>query len=250
MTTPAPGETSGPRAVSAPQGRMAHPGRGLAVAGVAYVAAVTVTLGYPSWRESLTSTPSWLLALLDLVVLLPLAAGVAAAAAFGVRAAARRVGLLDVVIGIATGLGIRAVVEAISPTTGSLLGPLQTGEPLEPDTVAALAIAIVSWIAISPVIEELFFRGLAQRVLQTLFSIGDGRAARIAAATVAIGVSTAAFVALHGAAYGGRMPLGEIAATALTGLGCGILVATTGRLGAAICAHVVFNALGVVLLVL
>lgn len=66
------------------------------------------------------------------------------------------------------------------------------------------------------------------------------------AGVVALLVSTAAFAFVHVVAGGSISVLvGAIAVCA----GCGILVLLTGRLWAAIVAHVLFNAIGVALLV-
>ncbi|GAA5205034.1 CPBP family intramembrane glutamic endopeptidase [Microbacterium kyungheense] len=182
-------------------------------------------------------------ALLDIVlVLAPLALAVVAAAV--VAGAERRVGpatglrpwrWLDVLAGLAVGLALRAVVELFVPTTGTLGGPFGT-------VTAAVVVAAIASVVLAPLIEELYFRGLVQRAL------GDALAAgRLLAGAVAILISTAAFVLLHMASYAGAT-LGQIVAWALVGLGCGILTLFTGRLGGAIAAHLVYNALGVALL--
>ncbi|BDV29791.1 hypothetical protein Microterr_04510 [Microbacterium terricola] len=141
----------------------------------------------------------------------------------------------DLLLGIAVALIARALVELIAPTSGSLGGGFA---PTAPVVIAAVAAVVVS-----PVVEELFFRGLVQRALAD----GLGRAGRVAASAVAIAVSTGAFVLLH--VLAGGAGLGVIAATLAVGIGCGVLTAVTGRLGGAIVAHVLFNAAGIALLI-
>jgi membrane protease YdiL (CAAX protease family) len=50
--------------------------------------------------------------------------------------------------------------------------------------------------------------------------------------------------------FTGGVSLGLVIGTFGVGLGCGILTVATGRLGAAIIAHVTFNGVGVLLLML
>lgn len=184
-------------------------------------------------------------ALLDVVVVLaPLAAAVVVATL--VASEDRRIGpatglrpwrWTDLLTGLAVGLALRAVMELFLPTTGSLGGPLGA------ITAAAVVTAAAS-VLIAPVVEELYFRGLIQRALEE----GLDRAPRAVAAVTALAVSTVAFVVLHVASFVAPTP-GQIAAWGLVGLGCGILTLSTRRLGAAIVAHVVYNAIGVALLI-
>ena len=105
---------------------------------------------------------------------------------------------------------------------------------------------IVGVAIVSPLIEELFFRGLLLRaMLDALSSAG-----RSVAMVVSLIVSTGAFVLLHALPWGRDIPLGLLVASAGVGLACGILTIVTGRLGAAIVAHVTFNGIGVLLLLL
>ena len=55
---------------------------------------------------------------------------------------------------------------------------------------------------------------------------------------------------LHALPWEGGVPIGLLVGTLAVGVGCGILTLVTGRLGAAIIAHVTYNAIGVGLLLL
>lgn len=141
---------------------------------------------------------------------------------------------LDVVLGVGTGLALRAVIELMHPTSGSF-------ERVE---VTAVVAFVVVAVVVSPTVEELFFRGLVVRALADALA-GAGA---VIASTAAILCSTAAFVGLHVAAFGDDVPVSLIIGTSLVGVGCGVLTLLTGRLGAALAAHAVYNLGGVVLL--
>lgn len=216
----------------------------IAAAGAALT--VAVLLGYPVLRAQLRALPAGLTALIDLVVLnLPLVAAVIVAGMLASNVGiARATGIrplrgLDIPAGIGVGLVLRALVELVAPTTGSLGGPFGGVPPLLTTVVLVLGIGLIS-----PVCEELFFRGLLLRALADAL----GGAGRILSAVVAIGVSTLAFTAVHFVTATGGVAVGALLAPVAVGLGCGILTVVTGRLGAAIAAHVVFNTIGVVLL--
>jgi membrane protease YdiL (CAAX protease family) len=95
-------------------------------------------------------------------------------------------------------------------------------------------------------VEELFFRGLMMRALDD--ALHD--AGRLLRPLVALLVSTGTFMLLHMLPFTGGVSLGLVIGTFGVGLGCGILTVVTGRLGAAIIAHVTFNGVGVLLLML
>jgi uncharacterized protein len=146
----------------------------------------------------------------------------------------------DILAGVAAGLLLRAIVESLWPTVGGLGGPF--GAP----AVADVLVIVIGSALIAPIVEEVFFRGALQRALHSALW-GAGRAIGGAAAIVA---STAAFVAMHTIGAGETVPVALVVATALTGLVCGTLTAVTGRLGAALAAHLVFNIAGILLLAL
>lgn len=203
---------------------------------------------YPWLRVRMPAWPPAALSLLDLVVVsAPLVAGVVVAARV---AAGRCAGILprhlvEVVLGLSVAALARAVTELVDPTAGSIGGPFAVEQT--PALLAGLVVTVVGAVLVTPVVEELFFRWLLQS------SIADGlargaRLGRMPAAAVAIVASTAAFVALH-VLPEGDMSVAAIVGTAAVGLGCGILTVTTGRLAAAVIAHVAFNAAGIALLI-
>jgi len=217
----------------------------LGIAALGYVGTLLILTGYPGVRARV-GAPGWVLAVLDLIVICApllvavLAAGVWAssvgiARATGIRQWRGR----DLLLGLGVGLVVRAIVELFAPTTGTLGGPFAA-----PDLVTSVVV-ILGAVLISPYIEEWFFRGL---VLRALLDAGRGWG-RVSAGIIAILVSTIAFMALHFLPWGSPVALGVLLGTLGVGLGCGILTVITGRLGAALVAHVVFNGIGVVLLV-
>jgi membrane protease YdiL (CAAX protease family) len=146
--------------------------------------------------------------------------------------------IADLVFGLGLGLAVRAVVELAAPTTGTVGGPLGGGV-----VAGGVVLAAIAAVALSPLVEELFFRGLLQRALADgLRGVG-----RVLAAAVAITVTTAAFTLIHVVVAGGA-DAALLVGTFGVGVGCGILTVVTGRLGGAIVAHVTFNAIGVGLL--
>ncbi|MCP2638124.1 CPBP family glutamic-type intramembrane protease [Microbacterium sp. HD4P20] len=186
----------------------------------------------------------WIGSLADLVIIsvpFVLAAVVAirlAATPGFVRRVLLRWRWTDVAFGLGVGLLVRALLELLVPTTGSLLGGFGTV------SIAAVAVIALGAALVTPIVEELFFRGVAVAALLDVF----GSLGRVVAAVASVAVSTAAFVALHVVAAGGMVTWGALLGPLAIGVGCGILFAVTGRVAAGICAHVVSNAIGVALL--
>ncbi|GAA5038084.1 CPBP family intramembrane glutamic endopeptidase [Microbacterium fluvii] len=171
------------------------------------------------------------------VTAVPLMATVVVGVIVGGGAFATALGLAswrwaDALAGFGVALVVRAAVELTAPTTGAIGG--FGGD-------ATIVLALVSAAAVSPVVEEFFFRGFAQRAVGDAVGGARGQA-------IAVLVGVVAFVGLHWVAAG-SLSVALLVATIGTGLGCGVLVAATGRLGGALVAHVVFNAIGVGLLV-
>lgn len=209
-----------------------------AVAGV-FIAALIGA----GWRG--VPAEPWVARLLDIVVLsAPLVvAALLAIGLAGSRGFVRRVVLgwrwTDAVLGLAIGLVLRAVIELVAPTTGSVSGGFGVV------STAAVVVFAIGAVVVSPVVEELFFRGVVLAVMLDLCApLG-----RVAASVVGIVVSSAAFAALHLSPIGGVATWGVLLAPVVVGVGCGILFALTGRLASAVIAHVVFNAIGVGLVV-
>ncbi|WP_065961345.1 CPBP family intramembrane glutamic endopeptidase [Curtobacterium sp. UCD-KPL2560] len=125
---------------------------------------------------------------------------------------------------------------ALTGTTGLTPAP-SLGAP----DVGLLVVSAVGIVIVSPVIEETFFRGLFQRTL----------AAELTPRTQWLAVVLTAFLfALShlflGAATTTIAGFQVFVTTFVLGLLTGALVAMTNRIGAAVVAHVLFNAVAVV----
>ena len=196
------------------------------------------------WRNAVLPEP-WIAQLANLAVL---SAPMIAATAIAIAVCAnpgfiRRVVFsgtwIDVVLGIGLGLVARALLEVVAPTTGSLLAGF--------GYISYIAVAVIALGAafVTPVVEEFFFRGVAvAALLDVCATLGRG-----VAATVAVALSTCAFVAMHVFLAGGVVTWGQLLAPLVVGLGCGILFVITRRLVSSLLFHIVFNAIGVALLI-
>lgn len=224
----------------------------LAIAG-AVLAAIALSLAFGALTRTAVM-PDWLqIAGAYLAVWIPL--GVVVALAWrgrpgrGILATTRprlRLTAIDVLFGIGIGLlarGIAAIVQVA--LTGVMPGG---GIRLELDPVAWWFGLIVAPVLLAPVIEELFFRGVAQPVV-TDAARAAGSAPRTAT-LIGIVATAAVFALLH--TLDAATPTGAwVVALSTFVFGCavGTLVAVTGRLGGAIVAHAVFNLTLVLLLV-
>ncbi|MGZ0711686.1 CPBP family glutamic-type intramembrane protease (plasmid) [Coraliomargarita sp. W4R53] len=222
----------------------ARPGVALVIAVVGFLLTAAIVTMYPGLRLTWLA-PGWVLAIVDLVVIsLPMVVAIWIAVQVASKGFLAAVGLRqwrasDLIIGLGIAVVARALVEIVSPTAG--------GATLGNVNVAGVAIGLAVAVLISPLIEELFFRGLVQRALGDIFITRD-----VVAGVIVVAVSTFGFVALHlipAVASGSAIPIGTLVGTAAIGIGCGTLVFITGRLGGALVAHLVFNAIGVALLI-
>lgn len=230
----APSESSGPSPF------FARPGLALVLAAIAVVASGIISL---TFRPSVE--PIWLgSALAVLVVSAPSIVVVVLAFVLAGRPGLVRRVLLsprwaDVLWGVSVGLLLRALVELTFPTTGSLVGGFVQFTTLD------LVVIVVGAVLVTPIVEELFFRGvLVAATADVARDLG-----RIPAAVIALVVSTIAFVLLHVLAAG-EVGLATVLTPLIVSVTTGILFLYTGRLTAPIVAHVVFNAIGVGLLLL
>jgi len=177
----------------------------------------------------------------DLAVWVPLVVGavVALRRTRSVRSLFR-LDLADVVAAIGIVIVCRAVDAAMSlsffGTTGLIPSPT-----LGPPSVALLLVAAIGTCIVSPIIEELVFRGILQRRL------ADALTPRTR--FLAVIVTAFVFAIVHVLITTGGSTLGGFevfVTTFLLGLLTGTLVAMTDRIGGAILAHAVFNAVAVV----
>jgi membrane protease YdiL (CAAX protease family) len=152
---------------------------------------------------------------------------------------------LDLLWGIGVGLSARAVttfLELGAGRGGSFDGGVLT-DRLDP-FVLWFGL-LVAPLLIGPVVEEVFFRGLVLRAVERATV-----ARRAVAASVAVVVSALAFALLH-VVLAPISPAGWVAFGGLLvlGLGTGVLAVLTGRIGGAVIAHVVYNGVVVVAVV-
>lgn len=191
-----------------------------------------------------TGLPVWVLGIASyLVVWVPLLGAVLVASfARGRRSLRQDFGLrfrwIDLLLGLGIGLGLRFVAGLLELVTGGtlVLAPTEF-EPLW------FALIVVAPVLIAPWIEELFFRGLTLRALERSMR---GVASRAGRAALAVLVSALLFSAVHLL----EQPLDAWPRVAAINLVVGAVLAVvalrTGRLGAPIIAHIVFNATAVV----
>jgi len=147
-----------------------------------------------------------------------------------------RIKPVDVPLGIAVGLGLQLVVLPV------LYWPiLQVFDDLDVEAPARelVDLADSSWgfaallamtVIAAPLTEEIFFRGLLQGALRDRLG-----------ATAALVISSLAFAVVHFQAL-------QFPALLVIAVAHAVLVQRTGRIAAALCSHVAFNALTVVAL--
>jgi membrane protease YdiL (CAAX protease family) len=186
----------------------------------------------------------------DLAVWVPLTVGAlwvlrraSSPTAEGWRSASHRLGLGwgDAIAAVGIVVVCRAVDAAMSisffGTTG--LSPAPTlGQP----DVVLLVVSAIGVCVVSPVLEEVVFRGLFQRRL------ADALTQRTR--FLAVLLTAFLFALLHvliSSPASSLVGFEVFATTFLLGLLTGSLVAMTGRIGGAILAHVLFNTVAVVL---
>jgi len=193
-----------------------------------------------------------------LVAYAALGAVVLLAARKGLGSVAKDFGFRIKPIDLAVGLGIGIAVKIVSVVlTGIVVAvsadPPATGNLIVSDeSLWVLLNAVVIAVIVAPILEELFFRGLVLRAVYNTVVRWRGRPqpadvpTQFRAVWVSILVSGLAFTALH-LYQSTNVALLVILglSTLLLGVANGFLAIRTGRLGAAIVAHVVFNGSGV-----
>jgi membrane protease YdiL (CAAX protease family) len=194
-----------------------------------------------------TTPPNTGLLLSYLAVWVPFAALVLVAVfRHGTGSLVRDLGLrfrpIDLLWGLAIGLLARVVASLIEIAGFDHMGGrgVTLGEPVYDGWW--LFGAVLAPVVIAPVVEELFFRGLVLRAV-----IGTGAGSRAASVGIAIAVSGLVFALVH-VLQATTVTEAWVAGlgTLVFGLATASVAALTGRLGGAIIAHVMFNALVVV----
>jgi membrane protease YdiL (CAAX protease family) len=234
--------------MTATNGRVSGHRSGLTIAAVGLVTAVVLVMGLNELFLRGVIRDRALGDLLSyLVVWLPLlAAALTFCFLLGSRSLGRDLGLrfrpLDLLWGLTLGL-IARVMATVFEIAG--YGQMVSGGALLDEPAHDLwwvFVVILAPVVVSPVVEELFFRGLVLRAVSR--AVADNGAARRWALGIAVVVSAVTFALIHLIGVGSPTAAVVIGlSTLLFGLGAGALAAVTGRLGGAIVAHVVFNAL-------
>lgn len=154
----------------------------------------------------------------------------------------RPVGLLrfraiDLLYGVVLGALLRTSQGAIEGFDGSPAAfPSLTSidGALAPTT---LGFDVIAPVLVAPAIEEFFFRGV---VLVSLYAVLRRPVGKATAGAVAVLISSALFVVVHG--IGAGVGIAEVVSVSLLGLVCGLLVVLTGRLWGAVLVHAMYNA--------
>ncbi|QYF73727.1 type II CAAX prenyl endopeptidase Rce1 family protein [Cryobacterium sp. PAMC25264] len=231
--------------------RDAHPRLGVEIAAVGVVAAVLLVVGVNILLTRGIILDQQLGTLLSyLVAWVPfLGAVLIFCFGFGTRSLVRDIGLrfrpLDVLWGLTVGVVARVLATIVEIAGYGQMGSTGAtlGEPVR--DLWWLFVVLLAPVVLSPLIEEMFFRGLVLRSVRGAAS-GKGVSPAVAAGTAVV-VSAAVFALVHMIDTGSLIATVVIGvSTFLFGLGAGALAVLTGRLGGAIVAHVTFNALVVV----
>lgn len=146
----------------------------------------------------------------------------------------------DVVYALALGIALRLLQGVLEVATGGS-GALPHAGAM---TGSWWLTGVVVPVAVAPLVEEFFFRGVLLICVYTLVPRAFGP---IAASVVALVVSAVAFALAHLVA--GAPSGGDLLATAAVGAVCATLVLATGRIWPAVGVHAVYNATGVALAV-
>jgi membrane protease YdiL (CAAX protease family) len=149
----------------------------------------------------------------------------------------------DLPLGVAVGVAGQFLVTGLYLPAGHLVSHLQQrlsqpGQQLTSTAHGAWLVLLAAFVVVgSPVVEELFFRGLLLRSLERrLAPLG-----RRLGPAVSIGISAIAFGLAHNEAL-------QFFGLAVFGVLLGVLATWTQRLGPGIAAHAAFNAVAVAFL--
>lgn len=142
----------------------------------------------------------------------------------------------DAGVGAAAAIPVLAGIYAIELWGGGEPVRRPSAELLLPEGSVGFgyaALVVVGLVVVTPVVEELFFRGLLLRAGERRWGGAFG-----------VGLSTVVFALVH-LEPGVTAPLRLLAEIGLLGLVFGVLAVRTGRLGPSIVAHAAVNAVGV-----
>lgn len=214
------------------------------VAAMVIGAVILAAAGYSGQRATIAHLPLWLIAL----TYPPLWLGFVGAPAHAairrgnglVRDFACKIAAVDVPIGIGAGIASQLILVPIvslpllklmGRTATDLEAPARQLADKANDPFGVVLLFVIVVIG-APIAEELFFRGLVMRSVE-----------RRLGAPAAIGISAVAFGVTH---FEGLQTPALIA----FGIVLGLLVYRTGRLGTSIVAHMAFNAVSIITLLL
>lgn len=224
-------------------GAAVRPRWGLGTAAIGILLALVALFGYERLLGASALAYGWRVVLDYGVIWVPLVAVLLwACFARGSHSFAVDFGLRFHWIDLAWGLGVGVVMRAVAILVEiAVYGHPAGGLVLSPGVRDGWwwYAAVIAPVLIGPIVEELYFRGLVQRAV--------ARAA--ASAWIGVVVSALVFGLLH--TTDATSPQSAVVigvSTCLFGAAAGTVTVLTGRLGGAIIAHIVFNAIAVILL--
>ena len=166
-------------------------------------------------------------------------------------------------VDLAIGLGVGLLAKILSVVWGVIaialfgLPEQQSNLVLSTDTVWLVINGVIVVAVVAPIVEELYLRGLVMQAVRNAVLRSGGRSqpaaesVQRAAVLVSIAVSALVFMGLHLYQSTDAALLTTLALGTLTlGVVNAMIVYLTGRLGAAIVAHMVFNGISVATLLL
>ncbi len=149
--------------------------------------------------------------------------------------------VVDLLYGVVLGVVVRFVQGALAQAGGGPV-PWPSTTTVDGALPDGFVVDAISGVAVAPVLEESFFRGV---VLVCAYTVVRRLSGRLAGAVAATAMSTMLFVAAH--LLVASSSVSDVWALALLGVVTAALVLGTGRLWAAVATHVVFNATGIAL---
>jgi membrane protease YdiL (CAAX protease family) len=243
---PIPRTGAHPAQVTRSQHRVTIAATGIVIAVIAMLAwtALVRTVIIPAWLQALGA---YLVVWVPLGVALVVAARIARRTDAGPVLARPLLQPIDLLWGVGAGLmmrGVSAVIEL------AILGRMSgTGLQLEIDPTMAWFTLLLAPVLLGPIIEELFFRGLTLPALRDATDASG--ATRVTSTVIAVLASSALFALLHTLeSPSPTLALVTGLSTFAFGIAAALIVVLTGRIGGAIIAHIVYNGMLILLLVM